>query len=393
MPRIKIYSSFLILLSINFLFGAKYFSRYTEWGMIIASGLVFIQVLFLYFFYTNKEFLKNKAVYIVGYGAVVFLIAVAILIHYKIPLESLNVDRYSVISSYLDNLFNDEYPYYAKSHMGNPPGPMPFYFIVAMPFYLIGELNLLSLSGYLVALVLILKRISADNNRLIYLVLILMSSPFLYWELSTRSNVFTFSLFVLVALMNSYKTLEKETTKKRFWLSSLLFGISLSTRAAFITSYIIFFIFMIRRNINSRGIILKYVCGGAFFFTLTFVPLVLRYPNDFFFINPFIIQASFLVPTIYTVFFIIISIGMGFLVKKKSDMIFYQGLVLFIVVLIYFIYHIIISGIQAAYFDSIIDISYFIFCLPFLYFFIIKNYSNSVRGLDIKITNRYFKIK
>jgi len=39
-------------------------------------------------------------------------------IFYKIPVESLNVDRWSVITSFWDNFFKGEYVYFAKSNMG-----------------------------------------------------------------------------------------------------------------------------------------------------------------------------------------------------------------------------------------------------------------------------------
>ena len=50
----------------------------------------------------------------------------------------------------------------------------------------------------------------------------------------------------------------------------------------------------------------------------------------------------------------------------SNDKFFYSGIVLFGSILIYGLYHVVISGFATAYYLSDVDISYFIFAVPFL---------------------------
>ena len=95
------------------------------------------------------------------------------------------------------------------------------------------------------------------------------------------------------------------------------------------------------------------------------MPFILFYENHFFQMNPFIIQSSFLVPTTYIIFFILISIVLSFFVRNKNDNFFFSGISLFLSILIYSIYHLIDDGFESSFINSTIDISYFIFCIPF----------------------------
>lgn len=103
--------------------------------------------------------------------------------------------------------------------------------------------------------------------------------------------------------------------------------------------------------------------------------------SDFFTMNPFIIQSSFLVPKFYTLIFIVISILFAFLVKNKTDKFFYSGLSLFIAILIYAIYYVFNYGYEVSYINNKIDISYFIFSIPFLIKYLMEH-----NNKDEKIT-------
>ena len=116
-------------------------------------------------------------------------------------------------------------------------------------------------------------------------------------------------------------------------------------------------------------------------FVFSFVPLVVFFRSDFLTMNPFIIQSSFLIPKIYTVLFILIAILLTFLVKSKADKFFFSGISLFISIFIYSIYHLIHFGYEVSYINSKIDISYFIFCIPFLIMYLFEiDRSKSISG-------------
>jgi hypothetical protein len=294
--------------------------------------------------------------------------------HFAIPPESLNVDRWSVISSFLTELYNGNYPYYAESHLGNFPGPMPVYFLIAAPFYEIGELSILSSLGYLIITTLVIIKIRKIEN-FNFLLFYFFTSLFLIWEITTRSNIFTYSFFALLVL-NGYINPDNKN-KFRFYGTAILTGLILSTRSVYILPYIIFFLSgLVNKEVTLKRFV-SFVSLASLAFLSTFIPFIWLFKDDFFSMNPFIIQSSFLVPKLYIVFFISISVSLTFLVKNKTDKFFYSGISLFIAILIYFIYQMVKYGFEVSFFNSKTDISYFILCTPFLIKYLMDNGKSS----------------
>jgi hypothetical protein len=89
--------------------------------------------------------------------------------------------------------------------------------------------------------------------------------------------------------------------------------------------------------------------------------------------NPFLIQSSALVPFEYTLLFILIAFITGIYCKSIKDIYFFSGLVLFISIVIYFLYHINLVGFKNTFFGSDADISYFILCTPFSLFYVLSS--------------------
>ncbi len=64
---------------------------------------------------------------------------------------------------------------------------------------------------------------------------------------------------------------------------------------------------------------------------------------------------------------------------------FFIGVLLFSIILIYFLFHISQIGFRKSYFDSVVDISYFIFSAPFLMFSLqIKTNRKSIDSIVVK---------
>jgi hypothetical protein len=371
MKNSKSLISYAVILSINLLFAVKYFSRYSVYGTLAAIVVITAQILAVTLL-SNKKLPVSSVRYSL-YSLLIILVIFTVLCHRFISPESLNVDRWSIISSFFKELLKGNYPYYARSHLGNLPGLMPFYFIIAFPFYLIGDLNILSTTGYLLMIILILRR---KHNLAVYgiLSLIILTSVFLYWEIAGRSNMFTYSLLILLVL-NFYEQTDKNVTNKSFFLSSVLSGLILSTRSIYILTYLVTFFSSLRlKEIKLKSLVI-YLSVAVAAFLLTFMPLVIFFKEDFFIDNPlypFIVKSSYLIPRAYVALMILISIFFSYLVKKGTDRNFYNGISLFAAILIYFLYHIIRVGFTEAFFGSAADISFFIFCIPFLMYSIIE---------------------
>lgn len=369
----KKYISILILILINFLFTYKYSSRYFSFPFFfsILSSLFYLILL--------SDFIiidiKNKVLIKIKYALIALFTLGCIYVFSQINIMDLNVDRWSVITSFWDTYFSGNYPYLAKSHLGNYPGPMPIYFLLALPFYAINELGYFSLFGFFLFVYLIHKSKILPRKKLLF-ILFLMSSSFFLWEIVSRSNIFTNSMLVVWFLYTYSES--KKNNINLLYLSAIIAGLLISTRAVFIIPYIVIFMYSLRKKEITIFNFSVCIMISLLSFSASFLPIILSYPDDFFKMNPFLIQSSFLIPSYYIILFILITLVFSFLTKSKNDTYFFSGLSLFTSILIYFIYHTIKIGIDEAVLGNIIDFSYFIFCIPFLLLYLIKTQESHI---------------
>lgn len=359
-------SAILCLLFINFLFSLKYLARITDSAGGIALGLSLIYYILL----SDKlslDISQRVYRYLQVLLLLVFVIGVSF-IFMKLTVESLNVDRWSVISSFWEAVFAGEYPYYAESHMGSKLGPMPFYYVLALPFYLIGELGYFSLLGLFI-LVYFNSKMNVTPKYKLFVVLFIMTSPFFLWEIVVRSNIFTTSMLIVWLLFSFVSN--KNNSNRYFYLNAIIAGLLLSTRAIFSIPYIIFFLFTLIKKENSLSKISTYILIAFISFVITFLPLWIGFPNDFFKMNPFIVQSTFLVPFSYSIGFIVLAFLFSFFAKTHKDLFFWSGNCLFVVIMIYMMYNLNSEGLQEFWVGKKADISYFIFCIPFYIIYLI----------------------
>lgn len=109
---IKTYSSkkhisFVLFSLINILFAVKYFSRYTSYYVCMVVILCIFHTLLFYKGKKLLQFIRRKDTFIGILWLVCFCIG-CIFVWDKIPVESLNVDRWSVITSFWDQYFSGQ---------------------------------------------------------------------------------------------------------------------------------------------------------------------------------------------------------------------------------------------------------------------------------------------
>ena len=353
-----------IFLFINSLFIYKYGGRafaYPEW---LCVGHLLI-VLGLLRYSTRLPSVPTNWVVI---GAVSWILLVTVAVHFVIPLSALNVDRWSVIASFWQTLTEGEYPYFARSHMGNPPGPMPIYFVVAAPFHAIGWQELLSALGYLGAVV----WIGCCSRRGIVAMLLLVTSPFLYWEIAVRSNIFTYSLLVLLGL--------ELFLQKQNYPRAVMVGLALSTRSVFALAYVVYYLRILRRSTVNSARFFWMATVSAVAFLASFLPLLLIWPEEFHAMNPFIVQGSFLIPPVAIGLFFAGAVVASYVLGKLHPAL-VSGVLLFGMIAVYALYHVVQIGWSAAYLESKIDISYFLFCVPFLGYYFVASTNDSASAV------------
>jgi len=359
--------AWIMLIFISSMFAFKYLPRYHEYGYLLASAITVVQSILVFKAPAVDHFLNRRLFYLIGLLGLVVVTFVAVR---YIEIESLNVDRWSVIDAFISEVFAGNYPYLGKSHMDNYPGPMPMYFVISLPFYLLGDLSVLSVTGYVIAAVYLFKFRKTLTTPATVLVFILTSFC-MYWEVMVRSNIFTFTLLVLCGLV-AFDRIPKFNRVKQF-LTSVIVGLLLSTRSVFVLAYLIFYLTPLRNKEMKPGLwgMLSFV--SALSFGLTFVPLLLLFPTEFREVNPFVIQSSVMMPGGLVTLFAVMALLVSLFVYESLDKFFYSGVVLFVSILMYALYHVVDSGFQSAYTGSVVDISYFLFAMPFLMYFIVKD--------------------
>ena len=361
--------SFTIFATINILFSVKYFSRYTEYYLLFTAVLLFIQIFLFYKEGILTKIASGKYTVINITMLAVFCLA-SIFIFSRISAEASNSDRWSVITSFWDNFFNGEYVYYAKSHLNNYPGPMPFYFILALPFYLIGELGLFSLMG-IIAFYLLMRYIKVCPSYQAIFILLIITSPFYLWEISSRSNIFLISTLIVFSFAFFF-SIKNYTSLQNQLLIGLVLGLMMSTRNIYVLCYIILFLYCLKSKKMNIASIIKTGCFIILTFVLTFTPFVLGHWSDFTQMNPFIIQSSYLMPVELSILAVFCSFFMFLFCKKDLDVIFYSGVILFFAITLHLAYHSFDSSFYDAVFESHADISYFIMCIPFFLYYMLK---------------------
>lgn len=359
--------SLICISCINLLFAYKYLHRITEWALAISCAYFLFFLLAAYFFVrSDHKFLRSRNTFI----ASIFIYSILAFILWSIiDIHQLNVDRWSVISSFWQWAGEGKYPYLAKSHMGNHPGPLPVYFLITWPFLKLGELGLFTLSGIILFSVFLYFRSTVQKANLSLFLLII--SLALAWELVTRSTLFTNAVLFLLGI---HWLLELNLkNKKHLLFSALLAALLFSTRTIFVIPLIIFGFYKLkisRKNLKDLFIWSLFI---ILFFVFTFVPFIVNYPNDFWQTNPFTIQSR-LLPVYFTPAIILFAALLGWFSKNKVDVIFYSGVGFLTTVIIYFMYVTAITSLYDAFFNSVADISYLLFSLPFfLYSFSIEN--------------------
>lgn len=367
--NVKSMISLFILIAINLLFYAKYLERVTDYYLLfsVIFSLIFTSVLFLPFL-LKKELPQLKFVNIF---LILVLIAASFYISYKIPIETINVDRWEIITLFWNAYEKGDYVYFAQMESGNKPGAMPFYFLISYPFYLTKSFFLMPVIA-LIIFVFTLRYAGIKSNGITTCIIFLLLSPSFLWEISTRSTLYLNSALVFFSIVYFFK--EDKLTTKRLIIAGVLIGLFLSIRFVFIIVYIIVFMYALRTKIASFKQLVGLGIVALISMLITYVPFIYNHLDVFISDNPFFFQSTWFVPFYYTILFVLLAFIFSFIARTLNDIYFYCGLTLFISMSIYFIYYVYKWDFNEAFFErSYIDISYFIFGFLFSLYYYIAN--------------------
>ena len=201
------------------------------------------------------------------------------------------------------------------------------------------------------------------KERLLILLLIVLSPSYVY-EVYTKSDMMSNFIILLLGMYLILRNLEQKSAKKLMILglfSSMLF---LTRISSVIPLLLVLFYPFISFSLKNK---LIFIISSL---TTSIIILYIGFhnANNFSEIvknNPFTVQAT-RQPLYITLSFVILSVLLSFRIKVKSQYYSFSGLLLFMMIFIFFIISLLNYGIKNVIANSYFDISYFNMCMPFV---------------------------
>lgn len=329
------------LLFTNILFFIKFLPQITDSIVvhIIIASCVYVCAYFV--------FLKINCILSAKWMSALLVlawVACMLLLCSKHPLENIDTDRWSAITVFWDKLFSCEYPYSARTVLGNFPTSLPALQVLCLPFYFTSYvvMSIIPLIPFLYA--------STKNNKLMFM---LIASPALAWCCLTRDTIVINSVYFLFVLWFMKK-------HKRYFITGILLGFLVNTRLA----YIIPIALLIGANLDKTIKILAGIVLGVF---VSLAPMFFWGIDSFINNNPISAQAGHM-PIYQSICLLFIAFFWGIKLKESEyqKQILAIGLLLFASAMLFQINRVISFGYS---WETVMekkgDISYFILSYPF----------------------------
>jgi len=223
-------AQWIVILATNIFFVCKYIPR-AGINPVLASivyGLAVAGGVYLYLRHLKNRLSDRMArvLSLVLAGGIIGFIACTI---FLIDPYTIQVDRWSATTFFLDALRDGVYPYGVHTHVSetNYPSPFPLWHYLNIPFWLIGDVGWAQVFFLLVFLVCV-YRYFQSWRALLGALLILYLSPAYWWELVTRSDGLSNALLVCSSLL----LIERRaiTMNNQWWVLAIIAGCLASTR-------------------------------------------------------------------------------------------------------------------------------------------------------------------
>lgn len=355
--------SILLLISfyvfINILFVWKYASPYFSNQIIAPIIYLIVSIVLVLLLLSRKSGFKiSSRNFRFLYGSITILSALFLtVLMLQFEPGNIGVGRYPAQVDWITKLFNGEFPYESTAK----PSGFPFLFILALPFYFLGDAGVFQIFSFLILAAIFYFQFRNDNNISLPLLILLVISPIFIFEIVVRSDLFSNIVMVLLYLI----LCEKYLSKKKFLIPiglGLLGGFLLSTRSIVLVIFILYFVWKIRDSkINPYVLVLSMITG----FLLTLLPFAVWDWDFFLNYGPLAVQMSY-VPGWFIILSIIFSFIWAVTIKNINQVYFASATMLFCVVFGAFVIFIARFGIIDSVINDQFDISYFCFPLPFL---------------------------
>lgn len=357
-------TSMAVFLLVNILFVIKYASRISV-PVAVGGVAAYLLIVAACFYVSGRIRRPVILVGILAYSAGMLFVAS------MVPMETLNVDRWEVITAFWNAVENGEYPYFAHAcNSGNPPGPSPVYFFLSYPFYKTGLFQCMALMALWLWVLFVPSRAFVSNRHRALTILLFMCSPVLAYEIVTRSTIlFNAVIFFIWAVYFVRFPLWHPVAVIG---NALLLGFILATRSAYVVPVLVFgFYYLSSRWREDRVKIVLWGLVAFAAYASVFGLLVLIWGLDSFLTcNPFMVQSEMIIPMWLACLLLGMSVAAGLVSRTPVMAIWLSGIILFVSGLSQIVLVSVLNGFHNAFVESHADITYMLLGLPFLLYFI-----------------------
>ena len=371
-----------LFLFVNSLFVIKYFQR-TGLNSLVSLTLYICFFSFVLVLFAALSKKISEKTYRIAFTVLLITMVLAIS-GFLVAINPYNirVDRWSALSFFWDSLFHGKYPYSTHTHVSltNYPSPFPFWHVLNLPFYLLGDVGI-GLIFFLLLVSFSVYQFFSSYQRAFFFLLLLCISPAYWWEVAARSDSLNnaFLVYVIILWLSKFG----RTMSNSFILTIVICGLIATTRLTAIIALALYFFKPYMQLPWKQKII--FTLGVAGIFVIIFSPFIFWDTDTWIFFsrNPFMSQADkgnilILTPMIF------LGCFMAYKWKSMDHFFYFASVFIFIFILTSQIGLIYKYDLKEVLFkDHILDISYFNLMLPYC----LASITSSMQILQPRISN------
>jgi len=350
---------FAVYFVINFLFLTKYGIRQS----VIPISILIIAFIALHgfiFFLRKNQILQKKINIIFVYSLIgVLTVGYTALCHILKDPYQLNIDRWQTLNFSLEYWIHGKYIYDTRNFMGNLSSYFPGQLLLALPFYLLGNVGYLQVAAFLLFSYTVLLEFKSNLMRFMAIAMFGISLSYIY-ETVCKSDFISSFIFV-AAFILFWHSKFKNNYFQRPILLGICLGIVCLTRSVAVIPLIIFLLKPFLATSADRKIktVITFIITVCILLITVLLPAKnLEYIVQY---NPLNLQGQS--NKFVMLFFAAAAVFISFYVKKISDVFTFSTFIVFLVMLSFILEKYLLFG--YGFQHNLFSTTYLAACLPF----------------------------
>ena len=232
------------------------------------------------------------------------------------------MDRDDALTYWIEALARGEYPYSVPTSRGNPISILPTLPLIALPFYLLGNVGYLEIFSYLFLIGLLWMAYKQAPRVRFFAIIVFSTSPLLFFEVAGRSDLIA-NLALLVLLIFLLERHPVNELKFGAWIFGLTLGFLGAARIALAPA--LFLIVYYMAAAFPRRMLKKTLTISTITFFILVAPFAFWNPSTFFHYAPLGVNSTKLggdrlIALLLLVGTAILTLLVSFAVKSAVDL-------------------------------------------------------------------------